>query len=683
MAKKKSKRVVSTQGNTQSSTVVNMTVGDGKGLSVYTPYISTPNFTLFFERPSIEFDKSSLPLPHMYALKNGFSLVTDGSKLVGIEFAKQISQLFINYLNAESISKHTCRKIAIGAQYFIKFIAEKYIACQCIEDLDFHMLHEAVKSQSHDNSTSVKLFLVKVLSRHPFTKTLGGNPSDIPLPQKKKLSIEDEDFDSLTGEINYSDREMCQILTYCVYEIERMRSQLNAINAVTKETLGDDFVGFEKTVRGIKGVTAKVIQFFKNKNYEAIYQNMLYSAQCERTGMAVENPPIPFRISSFVANKARNEGIDLSEQYEAFKSHVCRHYEPLGHFPNWISHFKLMDKQPTALVALYTMIVTGKNGETIFSIQRNYDGVPWYEHYDKYLGVSNETHLTQKVVRLIGKKQKGKVVKNISIRVPMNSTLFAYLKLLDEIINDPSRELFFNGATTSKNFLYLKEFFFKSYPVLSDDGKVIESINTRKIRKTFVGNLLLKAIDEVSDGESLVTKMQQALNHNSFDTTFHSYIMKTGTASHIVDASLVALTTDMLNKALHFQGHICEDAEQKTSSKSVYLCDCTDDTKPTHGIPIAKRCKKYDMCLGCERAEVYSHHIKNIWYRTMQYDAIAAENPLVFSGLLADRRQIAHDTIARFRCEHPDGEWLADTAFEEAVQAYTKGDMLVPPVMQF
>ena len=683
MAKKKNKRIVSTLGKKQSSTVVNMIVGDGRGLSTYEPYISTPNFTLFFEHTSKEFDSSSLPRPHLFASKNAFSLVSDGRKLIGEGFVKQIAQLFINYLNSESIGQHPCTNLARGAKFFVQFIAEKYPTCQRIEDLEFHMLHEAVKFQTHAKANKVKYFLTRVISRHPYTKTLGGLASDIPVPPQQIPNIEVQDFDSLTDEKSYSDKEMCQILTYCMYEIERMKSHFGAINAVSKDSLGDNFIGFEDGGIGEKSVTSKVNQLFKDGNYESIYQNMLYSVQCQRAGNVVENPPFASRIAAFVGKNKNKEGVNLSQQYDTFKTYAGQHYGPLGGYTNWLSHFKLMDKQPIYLVALYAMILTGKNGESICSLKRNYGCVPWYEHYDKHLGVTSETHRSQKVVRLTGKKLKGKVVKDISIRVPLKSTLFTYLKLLDDILNNPARELFFDGIKCSKMTQYLRIFFLKAYPVFSDSGKAINSLETRKLRKTFVGNLLMKTIGEVSDNESIVSIMQQALNHNSFDTTFHSYIMKTGSASHVIDTSLVALTNDMLNKALHFQGRICEDSEQNRSSKSVYLCDCTDDTKPTHDIPVAERCKKYDLCLGCKRSEVYSHHIKNIWYRTMQYDAIAAENPLFFSGLLADRRQIAHDTINRFRSEHPDGDWIADTAFEEAAIAFNSGDILVPPVAQF
>ena len=254
---------------------------------------------------------------------------------------------------------------------------------------------------------------------------------------------------------------------------------------------------------------------------------------------------------------------------------------------------------------------------------------------------------------------------------------------MDDVINKPEREFFFDRIKSAAVFRNFSMTFLESYTTTEDSGIRMTVINSRKLRKTFAGHLVLKAVADAEDGVDLVSRLIEALNHENFDTTLFSYILKTGVGNHVINSAIVALTTDMLDKALTFQGKICEPEQRSESNKSLYLCDCTDDTKPTHNVPIASRCKKYDMCLGCERSEVYAHHLKNIYFRLMQYDEIAAKNPLTFSGLLEDRRQIANDTIERFKKEHSEGEELTGLAFQDASEAFHRGEMLVPPIMQF
>ena len=154
--------------------------------------------------------------------------------------------------------------------------------------------------------------------------------------------------------------------------------------------------------------------------------------------------------------------------------------------------------------------------------------------------------------------------------------------------------------------------FCASFEILGDDDQPLITIQTTRLRKTFAGHLLMQLVEDVESSNDLVSKMRTALNHQKFDTTLFSYILKTGMGNQVINTAIVALTTDMLQKAMKFQGTIREDQERSAKNKEVYLCDCTDNSKPTHNLPIADKCKKYDMCLGCERAEVYALHLPNI-----------------------------------------------------------------------
>ena len=76
-------------------------------------------------------------------------------------------------------------------------------------------------------------------------------------------------------------------------------------------------------------------------------------------------------------------------------------------------------------------------------------------------------------------------------------------------------------------------------------------------------------------------------------------------------------------------------------------------------------------------------HLNNICYRVLQLEEIANENPLTFSGLLEDRRQIALDTINKFSIKHSRGVEVVEHAYFEATRAMKEGRPLLPPIIQF
>jgi hypothetical protein len=67
----------------------------------------------------------------------------------------------------------------------------------------------------------------------------------------------------------------------------------------------------------------------------------------------------------------------------------------------------------------------------------------------------------------------------------------------------------------------------------------------------------------------------------------------------------------------------------------------------------------------------------------MQYDEIASQNKMAFSGLLEDRRQIALDTVNKFRDEHGRGLEIVEHSYFEAVKAMKDGTPLLPAIIQF
>ena len=150
----------------------------------------------------------------------------------------------------------------------------------------------------------------------------------------------------------------------------------------------------------------------------------------------------------------------------------------------------------------------------------------------------------------------------------------------------------------------------------------------------------------------------------------------------VINSAIVALTSDLLEKALLFKGQIKEDIERSKNTQKVFLCDCSDSKNPTHGLPIADRCRKYDMCLGCERSEVYSEHLPTIFYRIMQYEDMKINTPETFNVTLEDRLQIAKNTVEQFKTKHKDGIEIVENSYNQAVEAVENNICLLPPILQ-
>jgi len=218
--------------------------------------------------------------------------------------------------------------------------------------------------------------------------------------------------------------------------------------------------------------------------------------------------------------------------------------------------------------------------------------------------------------------------------------------------------------------------------VIDDDGNRLKTIETRRLRKSYLGYKTLSLLENVKNADDLVTNLREALDHKSFDTTFSSYMMKSGMTRIAIDSSIIALTTNMLEKSVKFNGEIKEEIERSENNIAVFLCDCTDPSNPTHELPINGKCMKYDMCLGCERCEVYSEHLPVICYRIMQYEKQQEEAPDVFKITLEDRMNIAKDTVEKFKVTHSNGIEVVEQAYVIANQAMLDDDPLLPPILQ-
>ncbi|WP_339771509.1 hypothetical protein [uncultured Paraglaciecola sp.] len=676
MAKKKKDRLTVTTA-THVSNTMQLPVKGGDGLPEYQRYYTSKEFRFFFEPPECE-SEILKGLKNTCSTPFSFKIVSDGKNLVGLEIAKTFSRLITQYfINKKSIkpadfNSHT--------KHFFIYLASLEKTPTVFEEITFKMVVEfLVNRPSKSQGLLAKHFFLTLMPLHPHSRLF--NIGSISVSRQLMPPIQGLDMDSLLDEKDYSDHVMMQMLAYCFYELDVWKKRWELMQNTTKENLGEYYFGKYSIHDPILAKTLNSGGDGHNK----LFLNLLLEAKEERAGRILS----PDKKQSVRLHKVTNHtkyksvyGNTVYPEYTKYLVNKMWSFYAKSEQPEYRAYLHFKTQHLPAILVLYLMISTGKNQETIVSIKRNYGNRAWYESFDFNLGVDEKTPNSQQVIRVVGQKTKGvSGVKSIPIRIPINSPVFEYMKLYDDIANDPNREHFFNFNSSTLRQAYNK--FCTSFKILDDDNKLVTSIQTTRLRKTFAGHLLMKLVEDVDNAQDLVSKLREALNHQEFDTTLFSYIMKTGLGNQVINAAIVALTTNMLEKAMIFQGAICEDTDRDPTNKEAYLCDCTDDTKPTHNIPIANRCKKYDMCLGCERSEVYASHVPNICYRVMQYDEIARQNPLTFSGLLEDRRQIALDTIKKFSHEHGRGVQIVEHGYFEAAKAMKNGTPLLPAIMQF
>lgn len=500
---------------------------------------------------------------------------------------------------------------------------------------------------------------------------------------KNKSSPED-----LFQESDFSDETLMQILGFTLYHLNLMFNRNQEFNEVSETELErdgvliqpEDLTSWKYPKDGDRFKTLfEIYESNPDQAINLIFKNLLLGFKREifkNFELEMLKGPEAFvsRVLRFIAAKNRRF-------YEDIRTYFIRKYEispdsKAIFFPRFLSQNRPVNQ---AAILLFVLLQTGVNKEVALSLKRHYDGVHWKKRHDIELGSDAQAALKRRVLRLTGYKTRGKHGKKpVDIRVPVDSFLYKVLELAEQVYASPEQNNFFGEASKWRG-RGLTEFC-SQYEILEGADR-LKYVNTTRIRKCFAGAQLSKAIQQAGSNEDLARHLRDALNHESFDTTVFSYLMKTGVGNFVFSSAVVALTTKMIEDALKFKGRIISTsvADQHESNKKipVFLCDCEDPTKPTHDVPIAKRCREYDLCLGCERSQVHAEHVSRVCYRIFQYDAI----PSPASDVLTDRKAIALDLIERFRAEHPDGELIVETSYLEASEAFKSNKPLLPELM--
>jgi hypothetical protein len=665
-------------------------------LPTYHHFVDAPDqkFRLFFEEPKSSNEIKDPKRPNKKFMRkpsghNPFRIMSEGKTLVGEDIAKTFAILLSKFILNNSVSdmNDPCAKEHTAIKSFFGFLSTLGKAPTMFSEIN--VLHVAgwLGSITPGSIGTLKYVLSSLLSLHPEAKylILSGiitKPKATPRGRFEQL-----DYDEIVSDKDYSERIHFQIMAYVFFEIENGIDRLITLEEASPKTLGEDYIHpeeFNTKNPIIRRLLESGEEGFKKLKYHLLLllEHPSIVEQRKLAPKASEQGRNFTKRLGAVCRTLYKNSENPAENYDRYKSFILSSDQNnFGLYPGAVSptysYLNLSSKHHEVAILIYALITLGVNKEVALSWKWKVNGIPWYENYDVELGINNKSNARDKKVVLVGVKKKGKIPKVIKKSISINSPLFMYLKFLDRTRPKDREHIFVFGNLTA----YMTAFV-RHYPVINDDGNRLTSLETKRFRKSYLGHKTMSLLKGVKNSNDLVVNLREALNHKSFDTTFSSYLMKSGMARNVIDSSIVALTSTMLESAMSFNGEIKEDHERSEDNDSVFLCDCSDPLNPSHGLPIAERCTKYDMCLGCSRSEVYSEHLPAIIYRTLQYEKKQDEDPYVFKITLEDRLYIAKDTIEQFKVKHSQGMDLVEQSYQIANKAMLDDEPLLPPILQ-
>jgi hypothetical protein len=683
MAKRKSERLVGTKASNQTKLAKIVSMPSYKSFIFARVSDREKPLKIWFEKNSDSPTDPKLKNVHVLQGRNAKLFIVDPKLNLSKEIMEETARLFSMWVDQVNLGFSTVQKTYIQVAKFIIYLSENYQLKSLVE-IDRETFNAFARTCDAHPSLAKN-----VLALHPHvnSKVLEFNfKSHGKNANRKKVGSFDEVFQNKA----FSDREMFQLLGFVLYRIELINSLLDDLGSADQKQLQEQ--GFLISKEDVEGWIVRsdvsplhrICSLFESQPEKAIdllYQNYLVVANARK-----ENQTLPQDAEArFFHTTSHKVSIHSYKFKESFLQFLEDKFEPsniginkgarLG-FKSYEKTFLLKIPMNEAAIMLYILAQTGINLEVLKTLKRNYGGIHWKQRYDINLGTDAQSLTKRQVLRLTGTKSKGLGGKKpVDIRVPVQSHLYEVIDLWERLFSKSDSAVFFSGIS----FTSAIRDFCSRYEIFNDESERLTHIDTTKIRKTFAGAKLAKSVELAGSGEELSRVLREALNHESFDTTIFSYLMRTDAGNFVYSSAVVALTTKMIEDALSFKGKIKlkKTVEEKSERIPVFLCDCQNPTNPTHDIPIAGRCKQYDLCLGCERSEVYSEHIPRICYRILQYDM----TPSPASDVLADRKSIALDCIERFKSEHPDGELIVDQGFLQARDAVVKNTPMLPPIL--
>ena len=272
-------------------------------------------------------------------------------------------------------------------------------------------------------------------------------------------------------------------------------------------------------------------------------------------------------------------------------------------------------------------------------------------------------------------------VQEEDIVIPLNTPLYRYLQLLDSIRskNNPNRESFFSIKKSNRQS-YLRDFTQFCW-IKNSDGSALHTIQTRKFRKVWSGEVLLQYMGDINTKDDLI----KAVGEDLRNTIPLTYLLQSSRTETMLASAIVGLQLRFLEDHKNLAAEIKLKGEKPENGSRIkrYFCDCTDPYNPDYLPDLdTEYCKQFDMCLGCSKAVVYEEHIPNIIYRCFQYEKIIKDSPELYATYYEIKHQRARQALERFRTKSKHGESKHAEAVKIAVEAWENPAIhLLPPLI--
>lgn len=611
------------------------------------------------------------------------------SKGLSEQFSINIARILIHYLYGRELSTSTIKNIAYSITKFIEFIAQKVVdnRINASEYTPSSIDKETWVEYLNINPEKIAFNNIKNIFTSHTTTNINGWLSQLKYRQNKTLEKE-EQASELDGTRDYSDSVMLQLLMLLTESFTRRIEYLKHYENLSE---ADMPIEWEKPNSEPRYFNTGVGLKRGERTYTPEGENIYKWLNDEGDGyqILINHHLMHYKYGAFISKNSKYLNLQkrLMNSSGELHSLAMKFYRTMG---EW--HGYDFPKSPTSLTKFYInkqtssesnleinqigwclanliMMQTGINKEVALSIPsrtKNNQSILSRQNtlFIKSSGESNE-------IELIGYKDKTGTAKRkeITIRIvkntPIHEMLIEYERHVKLDFNGPFFE--FNNTFINKwNTAGKKEGFRNLYPIINDEGENLNSIDTPRFRKVFASSKLIDFLKSVKSANELARKLKEAHDHDSFNTTFNNYLMKSGASRGVMDIAIATITSSKLEEGLKFKGQFETDTEAP-KLKKVFLCKCADPTSPTHQVAIADECKHYDLCLGCEQSIVSKEHLPFICYRILQYEEERRKDPTIWSATFENRWLIAQDCLEKYAIKDKrNGKELIDKAWHAA-----------------
>jgi len=332
------------------------------------------------------------------------------------------------------------------------------------------------------------------------------------------------------------------------------------------------------------------------------------------------------------------------------------------------------------LVVTYLLMNTGCNLEVFTNMPARVKGYSILENYSKETGSGEDVPFREREVSLFGYKKrnaKNGPAKKIFFDVPVHSPAYLYLSALNDI-RPADRKLFFQFEKLGWNTK--SKVFVKKFNITDEKNDQLKSLQSRKFRKTFLGHMMLERLKNINSADELIAELRKDMDHDDFSTTM-GYLMQSGHSSLVINTTIIALQMKLIDDALTFSGQINLGIRNKKEERNDrFLCDCQDPSNPPHDIKL-EHCRRFHLCLGCSRSEVFKEHLPAIIYHIFDIEERKVTQPEVYKIAFEDKHMQAKDVISRFRLYTDGGEEEVVKAYQIATTAKANNIILCPPIL--